>query len=174
MKEKLQEILEMQRVFDARVCEEHGLEPNKRVDNLVLALYVELGELANETRCFKDWSVKPPSEREIILEEFVDGIHFVNSLALVFDREEALLSIKVEPVNKGITIVEQFNRVYSAISSMDWVYKNSKWRDVEHELVKVYQEYFWLGQALGFTFDDIYSAYIKKNKKNHERQDVGY
>ena len=42
-----------------------------------LALMVELAELANETRCFKFWSTKGPSERAVILEEFVDSIHFI-------------------------------------------------------------------------------------------------
>ncbi len=45
-----------------------------------LALTIELAELANETRCFKYWSSKGPSEREVILEEFVDSIHFLLSL----------------------------------------------------------------------------------------------
>ncbi|PGT90158.1 dUTP diphosphatase [Bacillus thuringiensis] len=172
--EAKKEILGLQRVLDTRVCEEHGLNPKARVENLVLALTVELGELANETRCFKDWSVKPPSEREVILEEFVDGIHFINGLGIVLEREEDLLGAKVEFKHVHISLVEQFNEVYSAIASMRWVLQNSKWRDVGQELKKVYEGYFLLGQLFGFTFDEIYSAYMKKNEKNHERQNNGY
>src|SRR6185437_10161779 len=47
-----------------------------------LALVVELAELANETRCFKFWSTKGPSERAVILEEYVDSIHFILSLGI--------------------------------------------------------------------------------------------
>ena len=47
-----------------------------------LALLVELAELANETRCFKFWSMKGPSEIAIILEEYVDSIHFILSLGI--------------------------------------------------------------------------------------------
>ena len=33
--------------------------------NTILALQVEIGELANETRCFKHWSNKGPSEKKL-------------------------------------------------------------------------------------------------------------
>ena len=47
-----------------------------------LALLIELAELANETRCFKFWSTKGPSDDAVILEEYVDSIHFLLSLVL--------------------------------------------------------------------------------------------
>ena len=47
-----------------------------------LALLVELAELANETRSFKFWSTKGPSDNEVILEEYVDSIHFLLSLGI--------------------------------------------------------------------------------------------
>jgi dimeric dUTPase (all-alpha-NTP-PPase superfamily) len=31
-----------------------------------------------------------------------------------------------------------------------------------------------LAQTLGMSADDVYQAYVKKNKVNHERQDSGY
>jgi dimeric dUTPase (all-alpha-NTP-PPase superfamily) len=31
-----------------------------------------------------------------------------------------------------------------------------------------------LAQTLGMSADDIYEAYVKKNKVNHERQESGY
>ena len=46
-----------------------------------MALLVER-ELANETRSFKFWSTKGPSANEIILEEYVDSIHFLLSLLI--------------------------------------------------------------------------------------------
>ena len=47
-----------------------------------LALLIELAELANETRCFKFWSTKGPSDDAVILEEYVDSIHFLLSLGI--------------------------------------------------------------------------------------------
>ncbi|MBT6850264.1 MAG: dUTPase, partial [Opitutae bacterium] len=31
-----------------------------------------------------------------------------------------------------------------------------------------------LAQVLGMSADDVYDAYLKKNKVNHQRQDSGY
>ena len=52
----ISELYEMQRELDNRICKEHRLEGMNLVPSKILALQVELGELANETRCFKFWS----------------------------------------------------------------------------------------------------------------------
>ena len=78
-----------QKELDARIEEQHPrAEGEIRNPEKVLALLVELGELANETRCFKFWSFKPASEKKVILEEFVDGIHFLLSLGLEMGVKE--------------------------------------------------------------------------------------
>ena len=38
-----------------------------------LELIVEIGELANESKCFKYWTVKKP-DKELVLEEFADTL----------------------------------------------------------------------------------------------------
>ncbi|GAE45933.1 dimeric dUTPase [Mesobacillus boroniphilus JCM 21738] len=75
-------LFKMQKALDSHIESQHGLENEDLFDRKVLALLVEIGELANETRCFKFWSMKPSSERDIILEEFVDGVHFILSLGI--------------------------------------------------------------------------------------------
>jgi len=69
----------MQRALDAFIEETQNITHDVFQEK-GLALLVELAELANETRCFKFWSKKGPSERDVILEEFVDSIHFMLSL----------------------------------------------------------------------------------------------
>ena len=46
---------------------------------------LNLRNLANETRCFKFWSTKGPSDDAVILEEYVDSIHFLLSLGIEKD-----------------------------------------------------------------------------------------
>jgi len=53
---ELTEIYEMQKVLDARIIKEKGLEGVDLLPNTVLALQVEIAELANEWRVFKHWS----------------------------------------------------------------------------------------------------------------------
>ena len=67
----------------------------KIVKRKMLALLVEIGELANETRCFKYWSNKPASEREVILEEYVDGLHFILSIGIDLGIDKTSYSINV-------------------------------------------------------------------------------
>ena len=66
----------------------------KIVKRKMLALLVEIGELANETRCFKYWSNKPASEREVILEEY-GGLHFILSIGIDLGIDKTSYSINV-------------------------------------------------------------------------------
>src|SRR5699024_11074132 len=74
-----------------------------------LALLVELGELANETRCFKFWSKKPGSDRAVILEEFVDNLHFI--LLLGIEKEYLFECMGLE--NFTLKQTEQFMYTFS-------------------------------------------------------------
>lgn len=42
------------------------------------------------------------------------------------------------------------------------------------EVVDLFHFLISLAQVLGMSAEDVYDAYLKKNKVNHERQDSGY
>lgn len=88
----IDDLLEKQRQLDALIAGKLAkpLEENERLTDTILALMVEAGEMANEVRCFKFWSKKPRSEKAVILEEFVDMLHFYLSIAnqLGFSEED--------------------------------------------------------------------------------------
>ena len=42
------------------------------------------------------------------------------------------------------------------------------------EIVDLFHFLISLAQVMGMTADDVYDAYLKKNKVNHNRQDSGY
>lgn len=52
----IEQMYEMQKELDAKIIKEKGLEGQDLLPNTVLALQVEIGELANEWRGFKHWS----------------------------------------------------------------------------------------------------------------------
>ena len=52
----LDKLIEMQRELDNRIIEKKGFQGRDWLDKKILALQVELGELANEWRGFKFWS----------------------------------------------------------------------------------------------------------------------
>lgn len=56
MRLTIEQMYEMQKELDAKIIREKGLEGQDLLQNTVLALQVEIGELANEWRGFKHWS----------------------------------------------------------------------------------------------------------------------
>jgi dimeric dUTPase (all-alpha-NTP-PPase superfamily) len=157
-------LFEMQRELDSYIEKEHGLEEADLFNEKVLALLVEVGELANETRCFKFWSKKPSSEKKVILEEFVDGVHFILSLGINigikhFELREA--SYHEEDVTK------QFIEIFNSIHDLKVKRSVTEYDQLVHQ-------YFYLGELLGFSHEDVVQAYKEKNEVNYKRQQEGY
>lgn len=159
----LQQLFTMQKELDSYIQSNRGIDEDV-FDKKGLALLVELAELANETRTFKFWSTKGPSESSIILEEYVDSIHFLLSLGI----EKSLDSLATWPEPKGERELTQlFLLTQKAI--LEFLEKHS---------MSSYQEIWsWYGAlalALDFEYEEVLEAYIQKNQKNYERQNNGY
>ncbi|MFC7321100.1 dUTP diphosphatase [Halobacillus campisalis] len=157
-----QSFYEKQSELDAHIMETQKMKEVSVIDDKILALLVEVGELANETRCFKFWSAKPSSEKSVILEEYVDGLHFILSLGLdlQFYYKEASLSLKKRETDAFLDIftsIEHFKQEKSEAS-------------YQH----LFRSYLELGNTLGFSEKDLQTAYQKKNEVNFQRQDEGY
>ena len=153
----------IQKGLDDRIRQEHGLIGRDLIAEKVLALQVELAELANETRCFKYWSKKPPSAREVILEEYVDGLHFVISLGI----EMGYAYEADERTAADMPLTERF----TALLALTAVFGQRREADVYRDLFDA----FWgLGAGLGFSAAEIEAAYLAKNEVNHRRQEQGY
>ncbi|MDX5324023.1 MAG: dUTP diphosphatase [Exiguobacterium sp.] len=155
-------LFDQQRRLDERIKEEHQLSGNQ-FDERLLALLVELGELANETRSFKFWSTKGPSPQDVILEEYVDGIHFLLSLGLALGYERESFPAGSSYLDATDAFLDVFRKVTNfGLSKTEAMYET---------LMAAYLE---LGYTLGFNEELIMFAYVSKNKQNHERQDQGY
>jgi dimeric dUTPase (all-alpha-NTP-PPase superfamily) len=161
----LAKLFVMQRDLDLYIENSHNLENENLIDKKILALLVELSELANETRCFKFWSLKPSAAKEKVLEEFVDGIHFILSLGLECGFEKEEIDIKARSGSNELT--HQFLTVFEAIS------------EFKHNLsfttyVQLFEAYLTLGVLLGFSEKETELAYFQKNEVNYARQAKGY
>ncbi len=160
----IEKLLHMQLKLDQHIESEHGLGEEDLVDRKILALLVEIGELANETRSFKFWSKKGASAKEVILEEYVDGIHFILSLGLEIGLQEIELDEKHADAKE---LNEQFLLVYKAVTDF------REERSVTHYFT-LFNHYLTLGEVLGFSSMEVFDAYLEKNKVNYERQEEGY
>ncbi|MCM3665528.1 dUTP diphosphatase [Mesobacillus subterraneus] len=199
--------MNLAKLFDAqRELGKVGLFAYKgedRFNKLVLALLVELGELANEQRSWKFWS-KDREPRILVsggsclhcagtgnkfydddeegwewceycedgetyknplLEEYVDGLHFVLELGIELDFSELHLIGNVSMPTSEIT--EMFIDIYQTTTLV----KNTR-NKIHYSIL--FEEYLVLGEMLGFTWEQIEQAYFEKNKLNHTRQDSGY
>jgi dimeric dUTPase (all-alpha-NTP-PPase superfamily) len=162
---QLKKLFEMQKALDAHIEEKHGLQEEDLFNRKVLALLVELGELANETRCFKFWSVRPSSAKEVILEEFVDGIHFILSLGIECGFEKKSFEFNENP--SLISVSEQFLKVYEMTGNFQRT-KNLI------DFVGLFESYLQLASQLGFTDEEIEKGYLLKNEVNYQRQQNNY
>lgn len=168
-------------------------EPD-RFNKLVLALLVELGECANEQRSWKFWSKQqtpkvygkfklaedgetlipdPESSYTRVLEEYVDGLHFVLELGIELEYPE-LPFANFKPYSYTTpTIEDQFLAIYEDVTN----FKNSVAYHSDDALMnfdELVSGYVGLGKMLGFTWEEIEQAYMEKNKVNHQRQSEGY
>ena len=160
--------MEFKELFNMQAQLDSFIQKNQQINRDVflekgLALTIELAELANETRCFKYWSTKGPSEREVILEEFVDSIHFLLSLG----NEKGYRLDAWPEIKKKENLTTWFLQTQEGILSFIH-------NPTEDNYLQVWQYYGVLAYNLGFTLDDIIQAYIAKNEKNYERQRNGY
>lgn len=161
MRFDLNKLKRYQKTLDDAILQKHNLKVEDTIIDRKLALLVELGEFANETRCFKYWSLKDSSAKEILLEEYVDGIHFIVSLANQFNLE---LATEVEETNLDLTML-----LINTFKCASFIEIENQ--DMFEDLLKWYYE---IAVQLGFSQDDIIEAYMMKNQVNFERQESDY
>ena len=203
----LQKLFEMQRQLDEHIEKEHPRQEGEdRLAKKILALMVELGELANEARFFKYWSHDQKPRRAVyeiceycegrktlgfqqescwycggtglqvikrpLLEEFADCLHFLLSIGNDININEVYEDYEPKPLYFGDgDILGQFIAIYDWINSLYF----HRHEDVNGEIYDLVFAYFLgLGEMLGFTWEEVEQAYMKKNEENHSRQERGY
>jgi dimeric dUTPase (all-alpha-NTP-PPase superfamily) len=151
-----------QKELDERIFLNHQTTREKTRHDRLLACCVELAEFVNETRCFKYWSLKPASELSVLLEEYADGLHFLNSLCIDLNISPRI-EVSSNTMNLSDATLYAYDALIACVHHFD-----------EHHLVEAYHAYAVLGALCGFTSEMIYDAYLSKHKKNHVRQDEHY
>lgn len=162
---ELKELYSLQLGLDKEIMDKHpGVSYETTKEKRTLALLVELGEFANETRTFKFWSLKGPSAKEVILDEYADAIHFFLSLGLTI----GINSFSHEFGG------EEFKDLTSAI--MDVYQKvvdfSRTFEKKDYEIA--FHAYLDLLPRLGYNGDDMLEAYKKKLHVNYVRQENKY
>ena len=123
-----------------------------------------------------------PVKKYPLLEEYVDGLHFVLSIGL----ENYSWYNELLPVNQGLrktdpikyeNTIKQFNYLFETLGYfMDCCldHEIGTTSEVEEQYENIVRVYLGLGEMLGFTWEQIEQAYMEKNAINHQRQNEGY
>lgn len=190
----LQEMFKTQRKFDSTFSD---VDKKTKIRNKFFALIVEQGEAANEApRIFKYWSSNPkpaslkaaekyatyynqaikPIEKDLLLEELVDQLHFILSLGNELNLSE---------------VVKTYGRLFNGdIVDMQMLFTRSvsdlyiRWRNTSDDLSQ-YDEakesyalmlgyFFGIAYEFGYEANALEEAYYDKNKINYERQKNAY
>lgn len=121
-------------------------------------------------------SSKPKTYKNPLLEEYVDGLHFLLEIGLELNYTNML-----QATIEDIAVESQFNDVFNDICYLRNICdlrlaNQSDWEEDEKQEAFEYlwADFFGLGKMLGFTWKQIEQAYYDKNQVNHERQDSGY
>lgn len=162
-KVNLKELYELQAGLDEEIARNHNVNYESTHEKRLLALTVELGELANETRCFKFWSLKGPSPKEVVMDEFADGLHFLLSLGIPLKAKKT----EYDLVKPDCDLVEQFHRVYKASLNLKENYNIEAYEDAM-------QKFLNLTMLIGMNAEDIINSYKLKLEVNHKRQENKY
>ncbi|AYF06305.1 dUTPase [Bacillus mobilis] len=193
---KLTTLFEIQAGLKERI----GYKEKDKFSKMMLAMLVEFMECANEWQGFKYWKKNcasktsttsvcgcvmcehhsVPNDKNPLLEEYVDGLHFVLETGLELLEADHIMALPKElspddipAFNRCKTIPEQFkNLIRSVLDLEDEVEDGTEYMDSSYE--SLFEGYLNLGQLLGFTEEQIETAYMEKNKVNHQRQDDGY
>ena len=149
------------RRLDETYIKRYGSDP-KYYEKNCLGLLVEIGELANETKCFKYWSIKK-ADKDDTLEEYADCITLI---FCIFTK----LNISIENIPEHYysnDIIEMFNEVFNEASKL--------MHNKGSNLAKlIFSNLLHIGKLLEFSSEEQLDACYKKMKKLEERLNSDY
>lgn len=158
------QLFESQAKLDEKVFKKAKVEEGQTVRQRLLALQVELSELANELGTFKYWKVSHKMNQQACKEEWADVLHFALSVGLAYGhkvKESDLFDTHIktkEDLHEAILIMNtRITKLHSRFVYLDFL----------SELIAI-------GKYLGMNKGTMVTEYMKKNKKNYERIVSGY
>ncbi len=148
--EMIDEMLKMQRALDEAIYKEHEVEFDE--EKCKLAMIDEIGEFNHEVKSTWCWwkKTQAPIDREKALEELVDIWHF--ALSLTYHRMG--------------TLDFAYPYMDNAVGDLNLPYLYESLIRQDSTRLETLEQ---IGKKFGYTLEDVYHAYIKKNKVNYER-----
>lgn len=149
-------IIDQQILLDKAIKEAHKIDQDYS-NQMIIALYTEVAEFANEIQSFKYWKKSKVIDQDNLLEEFADGLHFLISF-LIKTNCDCIIEPQILSNDINIQLLEMFKSIYR-------LSKNTSKRNVK----KCIAIYIGIAKILNISDDLITKSYMLKNKKNFER-----
>ena len=160
---ELKELFLAQKELDATIAKNHNISYETTRHRRIMACLVEIGELANATRCFKYWSNKGKEADDIVLDEFADGLHFFLSLGVDIKTKKDVYHLTKHKDN----LTDQFLEVYHRLDVF-----TKRQDDISY--IKAFQAFLNLLPLMNYHWSDLKKAYYKKLGVNYNRQETNY
>lgn len=149
------------------ISEKHEIPftPIEHIQYLQMAIMVELGELANETRVFKYWSTDREPRKIKVKEEFADVYTFALEIGLYMDiSKNTRFTIR----KTDDSVMDAFKRVYKIANENI----NESWnlRECQNYFNRLMTSVLRIASVVGISEEELDKEFYKKNKINIERQ----
>ena len=152
----LEEVYKKNNKLDDIFIEQFSKKDKDMYKKNKLELLVEIGEFANETKCFKYWTNKAPN-RDLVLEEFADCI--IMTLCLYNYKNLVLEDL-------------EYNKKEDVNDNIAYLYKlgsNFYFNDDKDTLKEILFNLINVASLLNITKDEIVEASLKKIKLDTKR-----
>lgn len=149
--EMINDMIKMQRALDEAIYKEHEVEFDE--EKCLLAMIDEIGEFNHEVKSTWCWwkKTQEPIDRDKALEELVDIWHFALCLTYhYYDRHKGEYELYEYKLGKEEKLTSLYRGVIN-VAGFRLEYLHS------------------IGKRFGFSLEDVYEAYKKKNQVNYER-----
>ena len=150
--------------LDKMYEEKYGNNDDKIYEKNCLELIVEICELANESKCFKYWTVKS-ANRELLLEEYADCLSMLLCLFNCHNMDD----INVLDIDISDDIILVFNELIRMCTML--MDKNNVDDDL---LLKIFTYLLRIGKLLEISDSEILDACYMKLGKNIEKLNSDY
>lgn len=160
------ELLPLQTALYRDIATRHQVTYETTRTRRLLALTVELAELANSTRVFKYWSLKAPESSDRVLDEAADCLHFFLSLFLDVGVSRTIFDVDPRQVD-GEDLSSLFLDTYQALGAF-------RASGAATDLTAAFSLYLQIVARLGFDDRELKRGYLGKLKVNYQRQQRHY
>lgn len=159
---KLRELFETQEAFEKKIIESTTIEENALgkenvQDIIILALQVKIGELANLTKCYKYFNIKPNLPKHKLLIRYSDALRYLLSIGNKYQFNMITkkdLTVGLETEN----IIQIFSKINDDITDLKKHIKSEHYVDGLNTYIKIFSNLVLLGKILGLSEDELFTV----------------